>query len=83
MKPVHSYQLPASTYSIVPPYQFARYNCTALSVCQIHNLQIVSHHNPKCRYHTLGKRATAEEETAEFLNDWVDFKVATYFKADL
>jgi hypothetical protein len=49
MKPVHSYQLPASTYSIVPPYQFAR-------------------------YHTLGKRATAEEETAEFLNDWVDFK---------
>ena len=27
------------------------------------------------RYHTLGKRATPEEETAEFLNDWVDFKV--------
>merc|ERR1712192_352761 len=47
MKPVHSYHVP--TYSIVPPYQFAR-------------------------YHTLGKRATPEEETAEFLNDWVDFK---------
>ena len=77
MKPVHSYQLPASTYSIVPPYQFARY--TTIYSC----LQIVSHHNPKRRYHTLGKRATAEEETAEFLNDWVDFKVAKYFKADL
>jgi hypothetical protein len=49
MKPVHSYHVPASTYSILPPYQFAR-------------------------YHTLGKRATPEEETAEFLNDWVDFK---------
>jgi len=47
MKPVHTYHVP--TYSIVPPYQFAR-------------------------YHTLGKRATPEEETAEFLNNWVDFK---------
>ena len=28
-----------------------------------------------CRYHHLGKRATPEEETAEFLNDWVDFQV--------
>ena len=36
MKPVHSYQLPASTYSIVPPYQFARY--TTIYSC----LQIVS-----------------------------------------
>merc|ERR1712004_593058 len=26
------------------------------------------------RYHHLGKRATPEEETAEFLNDWVDFQ---------
>ena len=34
-----------------------------------------SYYNPNYRYHTLGKRATPEEETAEFLNDWVDFKV--------
>merc|ERR1712004_825627 len=26
------------------------------------------------RYHHLGKRATPEEETAEFLNDWVEFQ---------
>merc|ERR1711879_1114314 len=26
------------------------------------------------RYHHLGRRATPEEETAEFLNDWVDFQ---------
>merc|ERR1712158_232351 len=29
---------------------------------------------PVHRYHHLGKRATPEEETAEFLNDWVDFQ---------
>ena len=25
-------------------------------------------------YHRLGKRAVADQETAEFLNDWMDFK---------
>ena len=63
MKPVHSYHIP--TYSIVPPYQFARYEPLVLPTLL----------PPLYRYHTLGKRATPEEETAEFLNDWVDFKV--------
>ena len=64
MKPVHTYHVP--TYSIVPPYQFARFQKIETPI---------PFDNPHCRYHTLGKRATPEEETAEFLNNWVDFKV--------
>ena len=57
------------------------FHCVAIPVHQVPQKSITLPPTALffCRYHHLGKRATPEEETAEFLNDWVDFQVWLLF----